>query len=475
MAARASIGARREHPVSASDELTVASGASIATRTEQSDGGNIAIAGRGVAHLTDGSITTSVQGGAGDGGNISISGRSTCPARLVDPGQRVRRRRRNIGIDSSYFIASPGSVVEASSRLGVSGTIAVTAPVVDIGAGWGCLPRLLRRHALPARGVRVARRRRGKQLPRRGPGAMPESAWGAYRAAGARRCGRAGEGGGDRGATRGIAVRRDREMNERRVKGLARAAVAVAAAFAPASTRRSSSTARWGAPARSRGRTSPVTPTRPPGGPNLFHSFSQFGLAQGRAPSSPGPAAWAASSTASPAAANPRSTDRCARRFRARTSSSSIPQASPSVRMRRSTWAAPSRDSAHYLRLADGGRFDAASPGSSSSRARPSVRVPGRAGSLIVAGASLSTRAGSALSSSEATCESARGRASPFPPGRSASRASPDRRGRAGVAMPSPACRDLAARSRSPAATYGAAAWTQGRPAPSTSWVATSA
>jgi len=175
-------GAAGSIRIYAADTLAISRGGSIATRTVQSDGGNIAIDGPGVVQLFGGSITTSVQGGAGDGGNISIAG----PQHVVLNDSSIQANAYggdggNIAIDSSYFIASPRSVVEASSQLGVSGRITVTAPAVDIGAGLGVLPagffdasRLLR-EACASRAGDVE-----NSFLVVGRGAMPESAWGAY-------------------------------------------------------------------------------------------------------------------------------------------------------------------------------------------------------------------------------------------------------------------------------------------------------
>ena len=135
--------------------------------------------GHDAAHLTAGSITTSVQGGAGDGGNISIAG----PQHVVLNDSSIQANAYggdggNIAIDSSYFIASPGSVVQASSQLGVSGSITVTAPVVDIGAGLGVLPsgffdatRLLREACASRAGESE------NSFVAVGRGRLPESAW----------------------------------------------------------------------------------------------------------------------------------------------------------------------------------------------------------------------------------------------------------------------------------------------------------
>ncbi len=166
----------------ATGTLAISSRASIETQTLHADGGDIRIEGGGVVFLDGGVISTSVQGGAGDGGNITIAR----PLHVVLRDGVVSANAwggdgGNIGIDSSYFLATPRSVVEASSRLGVSGTITVTAPVVDVGAGLGVLPtgffdasRLLREACASRAGEAE------NSFVVVGRGAMPESAWGAY-------------------------------------------------------------------------------------------------------------------------------------------------------------------------------------------------------------------------------------------------------------------------------------------------------
>ncbi|MCW5591999.1 MAG: filamentous hemagglutinin N-terminal domain-containing protein [Burkholderiales bacterium] len=166
----------------AADTLSITSRASIETQTLHADGGDIAIESGALVHLDGGVISTSVQGGAGNGGNIAIAR----PLHVVLRDGVVSANAwggdgGNIAIDSSYFLASPSSVVEASSRLGVSGTITVTAPVVDVGAGLGVLPagffdatRLLREACASRAGESE------NSFVVVGRGAMPESAWSAY-------------------------------------------------------------------------------------------------------------------------------------------------------------------------------------------------------------------------------------------------------------------------------------------------------
>ncbi len=41
----------------------------------------------------------------------------------------------NISIVSDFFFASPDSLIEASSALGITGTVAISAPETDLSAG----------------------------------------------------------------------------------------------------------------------------------------------------------------------------------------------------------------------------------------------------------------------------------------------------------------------------------------------------
>jgi len=68
----------------------------------------------------------------------------------------------NITIISDFFLKDPNSLVQASSRFGLSGTITTTAPNVDVSAGFSALPSgffdasLLLRESCAARAGRAA-------------------------------------------------------------------------------------------------------------------------------------------------------------------------------------------------------------------------------------------------------------------------------------------------------------------------------
>jgi len=160
----------------AQDALIVRDGARIATQTLQSDGGDIDIRVGRLLYLDRGEITTSVAGGAGNGGNIGINARFV----VLDSSRIVANafggNGGNITINAGNFLRSADSVVDASSRLGISGNVVIDAPNVDIGADLGLLQsdyvdaaRLLQPSCGAARGQRV------NSFIASGRGGLPES------------------------------------------------------------------------------------------------------------------------------------------------------------------------------------------------------------------------------------------------------------------------------------------------------------
>lgn len=124
----------------ASDKLELSNGGSIQTNALVSDGGNISIRAGNLVYLQGGSISTSVGGGTGGGGNIFID-----PTFVILDGSSITANAfggpgGNVTIISDYFITSPDSVVEASSQLGVSGTVQIAAPRTDPGSTLARLP-----------------------------------------------------------------------------------------------------------------------------------------------------------------------------------------------------------------------------------------------------------------------------------------------------------------------------------------------
>jgi filamentous hemagglutinin family protein len=113
--------------------------ARIATAAEVSDGGNIRVLAAGDIRLENGTIETSVRSGQGNGGNIVLGNPAARPEFLIARDSRVQANAfggngGNIDINAEYIVFSATSVLEASSQLGVDGTITFATPEVDLAA-----------------------------------------------------------------------------------------------------------------------------------------------------------------------------------------------------------------------------------------------------------------------------------------------------------------------------------------------------
>jgi large exoprotein involved in heme utilization and adhesion len=125
--------------ITAADTLRLDQGA-ISTQAKEADGGRVTIRVGNLIDLQDSAITTSVAGLTGNGGNITID-----PSFLILDNSRIVAQARggnggNIFIDAGTLIQSPGSVIDATSELGISGTINLTAPNVDVASSLVMLP-----------------------------------------------------------------------------------------------------------------------------------------------------------------------------------------------------------------------------------------------------------------------------------------------------------------------------------------------
>ena len=117
------------------DALRLSGDASITAETEIADAGDIEITAGQLIDLEDSAITTSVAGGRGGGGNIRIDPRFV----VLDSSRIVANAFEGAGGDISIaadsFLRSPDSVVDASSQLGLPGTVATAVPEVDVASG----------------------------------------------------------------------------------------------------------------------------------------------------------------------------------------------------------------------------------------------------------------------------------------------------------------------------------------------------
>lgn len=124
----------------AGHSLVLAGGAEIATRAEQADGGNIDIQVGHLLKLSDSRIVTSVGSGRGNGGNIDIDPEFVVLDNSLIQANAYGGDGGNIRIVTDHLVASTDSRIEASSALGIDGSIEISSPNVDVGSGLAVLP-----------------------------------------------------------------------------------------------------------------------------------------------------------------------------------------------------------------------------------------------------------------------------------------------------------------------------------------------
>jgi len=114
----------------------VMTNSSMTTEASRASGGQIEIITPEMVRVINGRVSTSVAGSANDtaGGNITIDPQFV----VLQGGQIVAKAFAGSGgaidiIATSAFIRDPASVVDASSTLGISGTINIQSPLQNIG------------------------------------------------------------------------------------------------------------------------------------------------------------------------------------------------------------------------------------------------------------------------------------------------------------------------------------------------------
>jgi filamentous hemagglutinin family protein len=112
----------------------------ISTQASQADGGNVKIDVTGTVLLRESAMTAAVAGGLGDGGNVGID-----PQFVILDNSRVLASAiggdgGNIRIVTDHFVSSGSSVLDASSQLGIDGTVNVLSPDEDLDSNLVELP-----------------------------------------------------------------------------------------------------------------------------------------------------------------------------------------------------------------------------------------------------------------------------------------------------------------------------------------------
>jgi large exoprotein involved in heme utilization and adhesion len=114
--------------------------AKISTEAAVAAGGNIVVNVPNLLDMQDGSITTSVQDGTGGGGDITIKHSDEIPAFVILDNAKIIAQAYqgpggNIRIKAEQFIASPDSLVSASSQLGIDGNVEIDSPDENVSEG----------------------------------------------------------------------------------------------------------------------------------------------------------------------------------------------------------------------------------------------------------------------------------------------------------------------------------------------------
>ena len=117
---------------------------SVKTEAAQASGGNIDIQAVDRVRLVNSAISTSVLGGSGSGGNITIDPNVVILQNSQVIAQAVQGAGGNITITTPLFLADAGSLVDASSQFGLSGTVNIQSPTSNLAGTVSSLPSSLR-------------------------------------------------------------------------------------------------------------------------------------------------------------------------------------------------------------------------------------------------------------------------------------------------------------------------------------------
>lgn len=105
----------------------------VTTEATQASGGNITLNAKRMIRLTGSQVSTSVAGGPTTaGGNIAIDPDFVIMQNSQIVAQAFQGQGGNITITAGTFLADPASLVDASSQLGVSGSVNIQAPVTNL-------------------------------------------------------------------------------------------------------------------------------------------------------------------------------------------------------------------------------------------------------------------------------------------------------------------------------------------------------
>jgi large exoprotein involved in heme utilization and adhesion len=105
----------------------------VTTEATEASGGNISLKAASMVRLIDSEISTSVKGGPTTaGGDINIDPDFVILQNSNIIAQAVEGQGGNINITAGTFLQDPNSSVDASSQLGVSGTVNIRSPINNL-------------------------------------------------------------------------------------------------------------------------------------------------------------------------------------------------------------------------------------------------------------------------------------------------------------------------------------------------------
>lgn len=112
--------------VVATNTFRLINGGTLSTQADAGAGGEISVSAGRLVELTNGVVTSSVKGGRGRGGSLDITALNV----VIKNGSTVTANAEagnggDITIKSERFLKSFDSIIEASSALGISGTVTV--------------------------------------------------------------------------------------------------------------------------------------------------------------------------------------------------------------------------------------------------------------------------------------------------------------------------------------------------------------
>jgi len=114
--------------------------ASITTAAANADGGNIKVTADDLVYLKSSDITAAVGGGLGNGGNVDIDPQFVVLSSSNILASAIGGNGGNITIVADHFVSSPNSVLNASSQLGINGTINILSPDEEVNSNQVELP-----------------------------------------------------------------------------------------------------------------------------------------------------------------------------------------------------------------------------------------------------------------------------------------------------------------------------------------------